>query len=79
MYKMVNEMKIKDLIAFVVFIVITLVLSNIHYKLIPLALVGFMSYLELKDWKKTKKYLLWFIIISNVIFIIIIFLNYFFW
>lgn len=78
---MVNEMKIKDLIAFVAFIVITLVLSNIHYKLIPLALVGFMGYLELKDWKKTKNKIsfLWFIIISNVIFIIIIFLNYFFW
>lgn len=78
---MVNEMKIKDLIAFAVFIIITLVLSNIHYKLIPLALVGFMSYLELKDWKKTKNKIsfLWFIIISNVIFIIIIFLNYFFW
>lgn len=73
-------MKIKDLIVFVVFIVMTLVLSNIDYKLTPLALVGLMSYLELKAWKRTKNKtaFLWFIIISNVIFITAIFLYYFF-
>lgn len=78
---MVNKVKIKDLIAFAVFIVITLILSKIHYKLVPLALVGFMSYLGLKNWKnaKNKIFILCFTIISDVIFITIIFLNYFFW
>ena len=78
---MVNKVKIKDLIAFAVFIVITLILSKIHYKLVPLALVGLMSYLGLKNWKnaKNKIFILCFTIISDVIFITIIFLNYFFW
>lgn len=77
---MERDFTIKDIIAFVVFVIALVVLANVNYKLSPIALLIFMNYLLVKKvFTNQKKINLLLIIIMDVIFISIILLNYFYW